>query len=110
MYKVIIVFAAIGILAFSASQTYARPDQARTDRDQALESAAPYRHQIVAGGKFTGPVGVPEPTAEPEQRLLLSSGDSERDRPAAALLVYLACILVGSAVGVGLVRRNQREL
>ena len=105
MYKVILTLAAIGILAFSAGLTYARPDQG-----QPIESAAAQRQPLAASHGPGAGSRAPEPTAQPAPRLLLAEDVDERDQPAPALLVYLACILVGSAVGVGLVRRSQRQL
>ena len=95
MYKVLFVLMAIGVLAFSASQPYARPNQLRSAQRQLAELGA-------SSGAFAQ-------RAAPAQPLQLQVADGVNDAPAPALLIYLGCILVGSLVGVGLVRRSQRE-
>src|SRR5690349_2704487 len=102
MGKVILVFITIGTLALSAAQTYARPGQANTAATTAASSAA--RALL---GKVER---VPSPAAESARGLGLQESSPESDGPAPALLIYLGCILIGSAVGVGLVRRSQHGL
>jgi hypothetical protein len=101
MLKILLVLAAIGALVLSARLTYARPDRAFARQGQAVGLAmSDISRELNL---------VPGLSADQAQRPLLASA-GESDRPAAALLVYLAFILISSVVGVALTRRVQRQL
>jgi hypothetical protein len=116
MFKALIVFAAIVVLAFSAGLTRMRPSQMLFDQDHRanLALASSGQGSDNAGMQIFGVAGqVPESTGrtavEPSGRLLYQQVEREDDRPAPALLVYCVLILIGSCVAIGLVRHSQRR-
>jgi hypothetical protein len=101
MLKILLVLAAVGVLVFSARMSGVHHDQV-------------FIGQGTAAGLTMSDLSrelklVPGLTTPQAERSLLA-GAGENDGPAAALVVYMACILVGSVVGVALTRRIQREL
>jgi hypothetical protein len=112
MFKAIIVFAAIVVLAFSAGLTRVRLSQMLFDQehiaDMALTSSG--RGTDNAGMTIFGVAGhVPESIGRTPVEPSAQQVEREDDRPAPVLLVYCALILIGSGVAVGLVRHSQRH-
>jgi hypothetical protein len=101
MLKILLVLAAVGALVFSARISSAHHDQAFVGQGTParLTMSDLSRELKLVPGLTTGQSGG-----------ALLAGAGENDRPAAALVVYLAFILIGSVVGVALTRRVQREL
>ena len=102
MYKIILLLAAILLLVLSAGLTSARPD-----------------HMLAPGDSNAGlaMLAAPVDSSEPVGRTAtgLSAGSplqraDKADGPAPALLVYIAFIVLGSCLGIGMVRRHQRGL
>jgi hypothetical protein len=113
MFKVILILAAIALLALSAELSRARSVESDQFADLAFSGGE-------EGGSSTGlailaPPGraldAPMPSAERlSQAATARPAGGEDNRPATALLLYGAFIVIGSVVGVGLARRVQREL
>jgi hypothetical protein len=99
MTRVALALAAILLLACSAGQNQAQLQQLPFSRGQ-LADAGLLRSSMAAGANVTLPhARSPEHTIRP----------TPDEAPAPALLIYLALIVVGSAVAVGLVRHSQRR-
>jgi len=98
MLKVLLMFAAIGLLAVSTGITYTRPQGAARGPDPA------------GAAILSGAADVARTVPAEMQRALNPVASDANEHPAPALLVYLACIVVGSAIGISLVWRKQREL
>jgi hypothetical protein len=101
MGKILLMFAAMSVLILSARLSYVRPEP-QADVSRASVGAA---IGTLSGGFESMPSLDTQRTAD----VLLARAD-QADRPAAALLVYLAVILVGSVFGIAMTRRIPREL
>jgi hypothetical protein len=102
MYKIILILAAILLLVLSAGLTPARPDHVLAPGDAKAGLAM-----------LAVPVGSSEPIGRTATDLSAGSPLQRADKadgPAPALLVYIAFIALGSCLGIGMVRRNQRGL
>ena len=99
MGKILLMLAAISVLIFSA-----RFGDPRTEQPVASRSASVGAALSTLSRGFDGVSSLNGQQAG--DTLLADQGDG----PAAALLVYLAVILVGSVFGVAMTRRIPREL
>jgi len=117
MFKVIVILAAIALLVLSAELSRARSDPLSLESDQVADLA------FTGGEEGAGSTGLAilappgraldaaVPSAERlSQATTARPSGGEDNRPATALLLYGAFIVIGSVVGVGLARRIQREL
>ena len=98
MVKMLVMLMVLGVLALSARMTYASPQDARSlfgRNPSSLEQSAPLGYSLAAS--------VAAPVLQPPR--LADDGS-----PPTALLVYLAFVVIGSIVGVALVRRIQRDV
>jgi len=101
MARVALALAAILLLACSAGQNQAHLQQLSFGRTQLADTG-------LLRGSTAASVDIIVPHAQPPG-LDGAPRPSTDETPAPALLVYLALIVVGSAVGVGLVRHSQRR-
>jgi hypothetical protein len=104
---------AIILLILSAGLTHARPDRIFSPQNRMAD--LPLMHGDSNAGllMFAVPGSAPEPLARTAPGLspgLPLQRTDQADGPAPALLVYVAFILIGSGLGIGMVRRNQRGL
>lgn len=117
MFKVILILAAIALLALSAELSRARSDPLSLESDQVAdlgftggeEGAGSTGLAILAPAGRALDAAVPPAERLPQAATARPAG-GEDNRPATALLLYGALIVIGSVVGVGLARRVQREL
>jgi hypothetical protein len=101
MGKILLMLVAMSVLILSAPLTYAHSDRATAPRTPSVGTAINNLSR-----SFDGVSGL---ASQPSAGVLLPSADTDK-RPAAALLVYLSAVLVGSIFGVVLIRRIPREL
>jgi hypothetical protein len=101
MGKILLMLAAMSVLILSARLTYIRPEPSLAVHSPSVNAAI--------GNLSRGLEGV-SGISSPQATEALLPGAERSDRPAAALLVYLAVILVGSVFGIAMTRRIPREL
>ncbi len=100
MVKVALIFTTIFLLAFSGAPS-------STHSNQMVFGASHFSGQSVSAGSRTADNAGVQALVPPIRAVgIVPAAD---DAPAPALLVYLALILLGSAVAVGLVRRSYRR-
>jgi hypothetical protein len=117
MFKVILILAAIALLALSAELSRARSGPLSLESNQVAdlgftggeEGAGSTGLAILAPPGRALDAAVP-PAERLSQAATAQPAGGEDNRPATALLLYGALIVIGSVVGVGLARRVQREL
>jgi hypothetical protein len=104
---------AIILLVLSAGLSPVRREQMLLNQNRMADLALAQGDSNAGLAILAVPGGASKPIArtatELSAGLPLQRAD-QADGPAPALLVYIAFILIGSCLGIGMVRRNQRGL
>jgi hypothetical protein len=102
MTRFVLALVAILVLALSASNAHPQPMRQMPFSNNPLAELAVARDEPSVARATMSLLNTQSPVSETD--LPLSAGD---ETPAPALLVYLAVVIAGSAIAVGLIRRSQ---